>query len=218
MDFRVISIGALSAHELRNERGGAGDDGAIRSGHATTVLIESIDDEGDPARILVDPGLPAAVLVPRLDERVGIGPGEITHVFLTDFGPERRRALEAFEAAEWLIHSVEREAVGVPLAQGLIRLSENFDEPDGDVERVLRRDIAMLERCRPAPDRLARGVDLFPLPGVTPGCCGLLVSGRQTVLVCGDAVPTVEHLAEGKVRKGAQDIEKAQESFREAIE
>jgi glyoxylase-like metal-dependent hydrolase (beta-lactamase superfamily II) len=62
-------------------------------------------------------------------------------------------------------------------------------------------------------------VDLFPLPGVTPGTCGVLLAlPGVTVLACGDAIPTFEHLSQGKVLPTAANIEQAEESFREAVE
>ena len=62
-------------------------------------------------------------------------------------------------------------------------------------------------------------MDLFPLPGVTPGTCGLLLTlPRQTLLIAGDAVATVEHLEQGKVLDRCHDVEQAKESFAEAIE
>jgi glyoxylase-like metal-dependent hydrolase (beta-lactamase superfamily II) len=79
--------------------------------------------------------------------------------------------------------------------------------------------VAVLQNCKPAPDSLAQGVDLFPLPGVTPGLTGLIVSEtNSTTLIVGDAIATVEHLERGSVLKNCYDYEKAQESFREAIE
>ena len=83
---------------------------------------------------------------------------------------------------------------------------------------VLRRDVAILQRCQPAPDKLAEGVDVFPLPGVTPGCTGLLLSGRETTLICGDAVATAGHIEQGKVLPNCANREQAKESFAEAIE
>ena len=54
---------------------------------------------------------------------------------------------------------------------------------------------------------------------MTPGLCGLVVATpRFTTLICGDAVPTLEHLEEGKVLSGAADVDKARESFAEVIE
>jgi len=218
MDLRVISIGALGAHPLRNERE------AVRTGHATTSLIRAGD-----AVILVDPGLPGPAIEARLGERVGLTPSDITHVFLTSFHPECRRGLAIFDKAEWLLAEREREGVGVPLAQSLARLHDSVEaaknageappEDHALMSEVVRTDIAVLQRCKAAPDSLAPGVDLFPLPGVTPGLCGLLLAEpTRTVLICGDAIPTVEHLEQGKVLPDTDDREQAQESFKEAIE
>lgn len=210
MDTRVISIGALARHTLWGERS------EIRTGHATTTLITS----GDRC-ILVDPGLPAQILVQRLHERARKSPEDITHVFLTTFNPETRRALQAFDGAEWLIHETEREAVGVLLATRVKQLAMEEDRtPEKDaLLESLTADVAILRRCAAAPDEVAEGVALFPLPGVTPGTCGLLLEGsRATTLICGDALPTTEHLEQGQVLHSAADIEQARESFQEAVE
>ncbi len=84
---------------------------------------------------------------------------------------------------------------------------------------LLETDRQVLRRLEVAPDRIETGIDLFPLPGVTAGTCGLILSlpGR-TVLVTGDAVATAEHLEQGKVLPSCVDLESAQESFREAVE
>jgi glyoxylase-like metal-dependent hydrolase (beta-lactamase superfamily II) len=81
----------------------------------------------------------------------------------------------------------------------------------------------VLKKCEPAPDHIAdekgERIDLFPLPGITPGLTGLIIAGsRHTTLVCGDAVPTVEHLEQGKVLTPAADVDRARESFAEAVE
>lgn len=213
MDIRVISIGAMPAHELWNERE------PVRTGHATTTLIRT-----DNATILVDPGLPAQALEARLGERAGIAPAAVTHVFLTSFHPDTRRALPLFDAAEWLISATEREAVGAPLAADLKRLAQSglLDDPEEDDRALLaaiQHEIAILQRCRPAPDRIANGVDLFPLPGVTPGMTGLLIPGsRGDLLITGDAVATSEHIDRGRVQQRCADPEAARASFLEAIE
>lgn len=213
MDIRVISIGTMACHELWNERE------PVRTGHATTTLIRT-----DDATILVDPGLPAQALQARLGERAAISPAAVTHVFLTSFTPDVRRALPLFESAEWLISEAEREAVGAPLAADLKRLADSglLDDPDDDDRALLaaiQNEIALLQRCRPAQDRIAAGVDLFPLPGVTPGMTGLLIPGSKgDVLIAGDAVPTIEHLDRGRVPRRCADPEAARASFLEAIE
>ncbi|MCC6676052.1 MAG: MBL fold metallo-hydrolase [Phycisphaerales bacterium] len=208
MDLRIISIGTLAAHPLWGERGQA------RTGHATTTLIRS----GDKA-ILVDPGLPEAALTARLGERANLKPSDITHVFITSFRPDTRRGLMAFDDATWWVGEAEREAVGGMLATRLKQIAETGDEHDSELIRVLEQDVAILRRCEVAPDKLAEGVDLFPLPGVTPGLCGLIAAHpRHTTVICGDAIPTIEHLEQGKVLPSAVDVQQAQESFREAVE
>src|SRR5690606_15137095 len=78
---------------------------------------------------------------------------------------------------------------------------------------------ALLKRFAPAPDRLAPHVDLFPLPGFSPGTCGLLLPQSQTTtLIAGDAVATVEHLEQGRVLPHCYDVEQARESLLEAVE
>lgn len=205
IEARVISVGALAAHPLWGERA------PVRTGHATTTLIRSCD-----AVILVDPGLPDEMVAARLGERAGITPAGVTHVFLTSFKPDVWRGVGAFDSAEWLIHEPEREAVGAALVAEVTRAK---DAGDDELAEALARDVAVLERCRPAPDALAPKVDLFPLPGVTPGLCGLIIAGpRDTTVVCGDAIPTIEHLAEGKVPPVCADMAQAKESLMEAVE
>ncbi len=206
-DARIISIGALPAHPLRGERWGS----PVRPGHATTVLIRSAK-----AVILVDPSLPAQALLPRLHERVGLGPRDITHVFLTSFRPDTRRAIEAFDQAEWWIHEAEREAVGAPMA---LQLRSAAEAGDHELAHALEHEVAILRRCSPAPDKPAQHVSLFPLPGFTPGLCGLLLEEpRHTTVICGDAIPTIEHLEAGTTLPGGADVELAKRSFQDAIE
>jgi len=205
VQFKVISIGTLARHPLWNETG------AARTPHGTTVVIES-----DDSIILVNPSLPGPVLSARLDERCGMKPTDVTHVFLTSFQPDLRRGLPLFEEATWLISTTEREAIGVSLVE---QFQQAESESETELANLVRDEIALLQRCEAAPDKLAPNVDLFPLPGHTPGTCGLILSmPRHTVLVCGDAIPTVEHLDAGQVLADCADLEQAQNSFSEAIE
>lgn len=203
MDYRVISIGALSINDLWDKQGPA------RTAHATTTLVRS-----GKKNILVDPALPGQVLVPRLAERSGLAPGDITDVFLTCFRPAHRYGLAAFPDAEWWINEQEREIIGREL---LARFEQ--EEGDEEVRGLLKHEIALLQKCKAAPDSLADQVDLFPSPGFTPGTCGLLLSHNQsTTVIAGDAVPTVEHLEHGRVLKGCFDTKQAQDSLKEIIE
>lgn len=203
--FRVISIGALGHHPSWGEHAD------VRPAHATTTLIAAGN-----ARILVDPSLPPQILGPRLMERSGLRLDQVTHVFLTAFHPMRRRGLAAFDSAEWFVGELEREVVGAQLVEAY---KEAESAGDDDLAATVREEIALLQRCAAAPDRIADGVDLFPLPGVSPGSAGLLLPlPSMTILVAGDVVATQEHLEEGKVIHTVSNLEQAQESFREAVE
>ena len=205
MDYRIINIGTLAAHPLWGERG------EVRTPHATTTLIRASDQT-----ILVDPSLPPEILEARLRERCGFGAERVTHVFLTTFRPDLRRGLPLFDSATWWIAAAEREAVG----QGLVAQFETANaEGEKELATILRDEIALLRRFEAAPDHLADRVDLFPLPGRTPGSAGLLLSlPRYTLLICGDAIPTIEHLEKGQVLADCFNLEQARESFAEAIE
>lgn len=204
MDVRVISLGTLAEHPLRDTTR------RVRTGHATTTLVRSGD-----AAVLIDPGLPPAAIGARLDERAGLDPSDITHVFLTSFKADTCRGLRAFDHADWYLSETERESVGIPLAQMLA----NAGDADDETRQELEYQVSLLRECSPAPDSLARGIDLFPLPGITPGMTGLLVAEpNRTTLVCGDAIPTLEHYEQGKVLKTAHNPDQALESFQEALE
>lgn len=202
MDYRIITIGCLSHNDMWEEKV------PERPAHATTTLIRS-----DDRLIIVDPGLPAQVIGKRVKERSGVDASKITDVFMTNFRPAHRRGLGAFPNAKWWISEMEREAVG----QHLVHMLQQTDEDE--VKKMCEQDVAILKRCEPAPDRLAAQVDLFPLPGYTPGNCGLLLLHmNSTHLIAGDAVPTVEHMEKGKMLPNGFDTESAKESFIEAME
>jgi glyoxylase-like metal-dependent hydrolase (beta-lactamase superfamily II) len=204
-EFRIISLGTLAAHPLWNERG------EVRTGHATTTLITS-----GQANILVNPSLPPQALLARLSERTSLKPSQITHVFLTSFESDHRRAIRLFEDAAWHLHEPEREAA---LASITSTRADAMDSGDAELANLIEQEMAILDKCDIAPDSLAPHIDLFPVPGVTAGTCGLLIAMPQlTVLVCGDAIPTFEHLTQGKVLPNCVSIEQAQESFKEAVE
>ncbi|MEE2906595.1 MAG: MBL fold metallo-hydrolase [Planctomycetota bacterium] len=205
LDYRVISLGTLAVNTLWQEGG------PVRTPHATTSLVLA-----DPCRILINPGLPAQVLHARLGERSPVQPEEVTHVFMTSLAGDHRRGLGGFPNAVWLAHEPELTHARTRLQQELDEVRNHADE---ETVALCEARLAPLERIGEAPDQIVQGVDLFPLPGVTPGTCGLLLSQpRATVLIAGDAVATAEHMEQGKVLQSSEDLEQARESFREAIE
>lgn len=205
MDYRVISIGTLPSHPMWTHQD------EPRTGHATTTLIQSHD-----ATIIVDPGLPSVALEARMKERTDVQPSAVTHVFCTTFHPDTRRALDLFPNATKLIAEQEREALGVAM---LAQLQRAIETDAQDLANHLRSEIETLHAFTPAPDKLAPGVDLFPLPGVTPGSAGLILSlPKQTLLITGDACPTREHYERQQAHANASDVAKAKESLAEIAE
>jgi glyoxylase-like metal-dependent hydrolase (beta-lactamase superfamily II) len=192
----IISIGTLSRNRLW------GETEAVRTAHATCTLI------------LVDPGLPPAAMGARLYERTGMTPQKIDTVFLTNFRPSHRAGLALFEKSKVLIHENEEASV----RQQIEQLLEGA--PSDDLDRAaLQAELDVLDRLSPAPDSLAKNVDLFPLFGYTPGTCGVLIAlPTTTLIIAGDAVPTQDHFLAGQALPDAQDIAGAHESMKEVFE
>ena len=178
----IISIGTLSRNRLWNETE------ALRTPHATTTLIRT-----SKRTILVDPGLPGPAIIARLFERTGLRPQAIDTVFLTNARPAHRAGLSAFKGAKVLIHEIEKQTA----RQQLESLMD--DAPEEDLDRkTMQAEYDLIGTFKPADDKLADNLDLFPLFGYTPGTCGLLVSTPLTsTLIAGDAVPTLDHFLAG---------------------
>lgn len=203
----VLSIGTLDRNRLWNESA------PVRTAHATTSLIRTGSGRSERI-ILVDPGLPAPAVAARLAERTGLEPRKVTAVFLTNFTPAHRAGLAAFAHAELLMWEPELDHARRLTEDRLARESD-----DDDLRRSLEDDLELLARIAPAPDKIAPDLDLFPLPGHTPGTAGLLItSAALTTLLAGDAVPTLDHFLAGQVLPDAYDIAQAQSSLTDAYE
>jgi glyoxylase-like metal-dependent hydrolase (beta-lactamase superfamily II) len=210
MELIIVSIGALSKNPLWNERV------PVRTSHATTTLLRTtLPDSDQPALLLVDPSLPGDVLDARLFERAGIHADAVTHVFLTNWRPVHRRGIEKFTNAQWLMHAPEIEAVSDALDNAEANAARQGHQPDP----LIARERALLAKVKPAPDSLGESVDLYPLPGYSPGQCGLIVTQPTlTTIITGDAVPTAAHFIAGQVFPDCFDLEKAKESLSELYE
>jgi glyoxylase-like metal-dependent hydrolase (beta-lactamase superfamily II) len=199
----IISIGTLSRNRIWNESE------PVRTAHATTSLIRT-----GKRMILVDPGLPGVVLGARLRERTGIDPQQIDTVFLSNYRPAHRAGLSIFPAAKVFMHELELTSA----KRDLTTLRQQAPQEDEDASQI-ESELRLLETIDPADDHLAPGVDLFPLFGYTPGTCGLLIAAPTTTLIiAGDAVPTLDHFLAGQVLPDSRDIPAAQESMREVYE
>jgi hypothetical protein len=91
-----------------------------------------------------------------------------------------------------------------------------------ELETLVKKERAQLEKIKPAPDDLAGehgGIQLYPLPGYTEGQCGLILTEpTRTTIITGDAVPTGAHFSTGQVFPDCWDLEKAKESMHELYE
>jgi glyoxylase-like metal-dependent hydrolase (beta-lactamase superfamily II) len=204
VEFCVVSIGALSKNRLWGEAA------AVRSAHATTTAVF----EGQRL-LLVDPSLPARALGPVFNERTGKQLGDVTDVFCTTLRPVHRRSIEALPAANWWAHE---EELGWYRHQLQERLG-SAERLDAEYAEGLEKELALLERFRPAPERFGQQVTVYPLRGPSPGSAGLLLTPpTATIVVAGDAAITGEHVRRGQVWEGCADVEQALESMRDFLE
>jgi glyoxylase-like metal-dependent hydrolase (beta-lactamase superfamily II) len=204
VEFRVISIGALSHNRLW------GEPQPLRTAHATTTLI--VDGE---RRILVDPSLPTEALGARFNERTGGRLDDVTDVFCTTLRPVHRRGIAALGSATWWACEQELETYGRHLAQ----LADSADRLSEEDARLVASDRELVERFRPAPEKFSEQVHLYPLTGPSPGSAGLLLTPpTQTVVIAGDAALTSDHVVRGQVWDGCADAEQAAKSLRDVLE
>jgi len=204
VEHTIISIGALSHNPLWSETRPA------RTPHATTTLVET---EG--RLILVDPGLPAAALAARFNERTGKTLDAVTDVFCTTLRPAHRRGLPAMPNAAWWCTEDEKDGYLNFLA-GELEAAERNDSADVP---VLKDQVGLIRRFRPTGEKLAPQVTVYPLAGPSAGSAGLLLTPpTRTTILAGDAALTAEHVARGQVWQGCADAEAAMRSIQDMLE
>ena len=204
VEYRVVSIGALSRHRLWGEAV------AGRTAHATTTVVS----EGKRL-VLVDPSLPAPALAARFNERTGRQLSDVTDVFCTNLRLAHRRGVESLSHAKWWASELELLSYRRQLDQKL----DSADRLSEEDAVAARRDIDLLQRFSPAPDKFSEQISLFPTPGPTAGAAGLLLTPpNTTIAIAGDAALTTEHINAGQVWQGCADASAAIESLRELLE
>ena len=205
VDYCVISIGALSRNHLW------GEGAAIRTPHATTTLV----DDGAGRLILVDPSLTAPILAARFNERTGKRLEDVTDVFCTTLRPVHRSSIDALPGAAWWAGEPELEAYREYLA-GLL---DSAGRLDAEAQAAVEKDLALLERFGPAPEKFGEQVGLYPLTGPSVGSAGLLLTpAATTVLIAGDAALTAGHVQRGQVWEGCFDAQAAMESLQDVVQ
>lgn len=204
VEYKIISIGTLSHNLIWNESR------PVRTQHATTTLITCEDK-----LILVDPALPPQILEAKFFERTGQPLANVTDVFCTTLRPDSRRAIEALGNANWWASETELEWYG----QQLVALEDSAQRMNPDEAENIEKELELLRRFKPAPEKFTEQVSLYPLDGPTPGCAGLLLTPpTNTVIIAGPAVATSEHLSRGMVWDECNDTEAAMETFKDILE
>ena len=204
VEYTIISIGALSANRLWNESA------PVRTAHATITLVV----DGDRT-ILVDPGLPAAVLEARVNERTGKTLADVTDVFCTTLRPAHRRGLAALPHARWWASPIEIQTY----TAGMTERHDAADRLESDDAKLHELELELLEHFTPVEDDFTPQVGLYPLHGASPGCTGLLLTPpTKTILIASDAAVTAEHLQRGQVWGGSHDTEEALATLTDLLE
>ena len=162
--WHILTIGHLSRNKFWGER----NDTAYRAPLATSALLL-----GEGHVIVTDPSLPAAGMRAALLDAAGLAPEDVTLVFSTHNHLDHHVDPLCFPNARWFMPQVD-----------LTYLHEHWDEhkrsfPGDDWETV--------QRCEAAPEELAPGLKLLPLPGHTAGTSGLLFCAPEgRVLLTGE--------------------------------
>jgi len=204
VEYCIISIGTLSHNRLWGEQA------PVRTPHATTTVVRD-----EQRTILVDPSLPIEVLAARYNERTGGSLADVTDVFCTTLRPVHRRAIAAFDEANWWAGETEIETYRGHLTS----LLDSAERLDAEEVNVIEADLALLGRFAAAPEKFTRQVQLYPLLGASPGSAGLLLTpSTSTIVIAGDAAVTTRHVLAGQVWKGCASMEDAMASLTDLLE
>lgn len=189
--WHILTIGHLSRNKFWGER----NDTAYRAPLATSALLL-----GEGQVIVTDPSLPVAGMRAALLDAAGLAPEDVTLVFSTHNHLDHHVDPLCFPNARWFMPQVD-----------LNDLHEHWDEhkrsfPGDDWETV--------QRCEAAPEELAPGLKLLPLPGHTAGTSGLLFCAPEgRVLLTGDAVMTREFYKAGEPYFFGWDNDRARQTI-----
>lgn len=204
VEYTIVSIGTMESNLLWEEKG------KVRNGHLTTTLVTDED-----RTILVDPSLPGEILEARFNERTGKTLDSVTDVFCTTLHPSCRRGLPSLVGANWWCSETEL----VDFNRHLTQLAETVDRLDGADAQYIESERDIIGRFRCTPDKFSSQVGIFPLPGYSPGCAGLLLTPTtHTILITGPAATTQGHINRGMVWENCQDRDMAKESLVEILE
>lgn len=175
--WKQLTLGHLS----RNKFWGESDNAQYHSVVATTTLVQA-----GGKNILVDPTLPVDETERLLQTHCGLTRNDIHIVYATHYHLDHRVDAERYPNAALSMAAAS-------LADGAAE-AERVKQGNG-----IPQFAAGVERFAPAPQQLAEGVRLCPLPGHTDGNTGLLLDAPEgKVLLCGDTVMGEEYFCAGE--------------------
>ena len=171
--WHEVTIGHLS----RNKFWGESEDQGYRFPLATCTLLQ-----GHGEVIVVDPSLPADQMGEAMKNAVGamVKPEDVTIVYSTHFHYDHHVSYEAFPNAKWYM-----------APKDLQYLQEHWE----DYSKIWSKDNkATVDKVLPAPEHMAEGISLRPMPGHTEGITALCFDGPEGKIICtGDAVMNKEY-------------------------
>lgn len=177
LQWKTLTLGHLS----RNKFWGESDAAQYHSVVATTTLVQT-----DDINILVDPTLPVEQTEALLRLHAGLGREDIHIVYATHYHGDHRVDADKYPNAKQYM-----SAASLQDAQAAI---EEVRQGRGVPAFVVG-----LEDFLPAPEQLAPGVTLYPLPGHTDGNTGLMLAASEgRVLLAGDTIMGEEYFCAGE--------------------
>ena len=192
LQWKTLTLGHLS----RNKFWGESDAAQYHSVVATTTLVQT-----DGINILVDPTLPVEQTEALLRLHAGLGREDIHIVYATHYHGDHRVDADKYPNAKQYV-----SAASLQDAQAAI---EEVRQGRGVPAFVVG-----LEDFLPAPEQLAPGVTLYPLPGHTDGNTGLMLTAQEgSVLLAGDTIMGEEYFCAGEGYWFNTSAEKTHESI-----
>lgn len=177
LQWKTLTLGHLS----RNKFWGESDAAQYHSVVATTTLVQT-----EEINILVDPTLPVEQTEALLQLHAGLGREDIHIVYATHYHGDHRVDADKYPNAKQYM-----SAASLQDAQAAI---EEVRQGRGVPAFVVG-----LEDFLPAPEQLAPGVTLYPLPGHTDGNTGLMLAASEgRVLLAGDTIMGEEYFCAGE--------------------
>jgi glyoxylase-like metal-dependent hydrolase (beta-lactamase superfamily II) len=176
----VITIGNLS----RNRYWGESDEKGVRGVLCTCTLVR-----GDGFALLADPSIADGEQMAReLDRRSGLGPRDVTAVFVTHEHGDHYAGIANFEGARWLASP--------------------------GVAEVLNRGGKLPKRVEGVTGRLFDAVDIVATPGHTAAHHSLQFDcDGQSVIIAGDAVATRDFFRDRRPFYNAVDVEQSKKTM-----